>query len=114
MQPDENARKPDQHADGQEERRDDLLARLAAADDRGRWVAAAKALHDVGTLLADLARTEFPEAVWGRRALGRAGTVRWFRQLHDRLASAGFDAPIMAELRADVERLEAVGAEPPL
>ncbi|HEX6630841.1 MAG TPA: HD domain-containing protein, partial [Gemmatimonadaceae bacterium] len=76
-----------------EERRDDLLARLATADDRGRWVAAANALHDVGTLLADLARTEFPEAVWSRRALGRAGTVRWFRQLHDRLAAAGFDAP---------------------
>ena len=91
-----------------EERRADVLARLATADVRGRWVAAANALHDVGTILADLARTDFPEAVWGRSTLGRAGMVRWFRQLHDRLQSAGFDAPIMHELRADVERLEAV------
>ncbi|HEU4630254.1 MAG TPA: HD domain-containing protein [Gemmatimonadaceae bacterium] len=95
-----------------EERRDDVLARLAAADERGRWVCAANALHEVGTLLADLARTDFPEAVWGRSSLGRAGTVRWFRRLHDRLRAAGFDASIMDELGADVERLEAVGSAP--
>ena len=89
-----------------DERRDDLLVRLAAADERGRWVAAANALHDVGTLLADLARTEFPEVVWGRASGGREATVRWYRRLADRLREVGFAEPIMAELDARVGELE--------
>ena len=90
-----------------EERRDDLLARLAGADDRGRWVCAANALHDAGTLLADLARTDFTENVWERRATGREGTLRWYRRLADRLREVGFDAPILGELEAAVAELEA-------
>jgi (p)ppGpp synthase/HD superfamily hydrolase len=89
-----------------DERRDDLLARLAGADERGRWVTAANALHDVGTLLADLARTEFPEAVWGRAAGGRDATLRWYRRLAERLREVGFAAPIMTELLDAVGRLE--------
>ena len=89
-----------------DERKDDALDRLADAPLPGRWVAAANALHSGGTLLADLKRTQFPETVWGRFSIGREGTVRWYRRIHDRLAAVGFDAPIMAELREAVEILE--------
>lgn len=89
-----------------EERRADLLARLAAAGPAGRWVATANALHDAGTLIADLARTDYPETVWSRRHGGRDATVRHFRVVLDALAAGGFDAPIMAELREAVEILE--------
>ena len=89
-----------------EERRADLLARLATADASGRWVCAANALHDAGTLIADLGRTDYPETVWTRRHGGRDATVRHFRVLHDALAAGAFDAPIMAELREAVEILE--------
>ena len=89
-----------------DERRDDLLVRLAAADERGRWVAAANALHDVGTLLADLARTEFPEVVWGRASGGREATLHWYRRLVDRLRAVGFAEPIMEELERKVAELE--------
>src|SRR6185312_13745933 len=47
-----------------EERRADLVNRLAAADERGRWVMAAVVAHAAGTLLADLSRTSFPGTVW--------------------------------------------------
>jgi hypothetical protein len=93
-----------------EERRADALARLARADERGHWVSAANALHDTGTLLADLARTDFPETVWNRRAGGRDATARWYRAVHDRLRDAGFAAPIMDELREAVEMLERTAA----
>ena len=89
-----------------DERRDDLLARLAAADERGRWVSTANAVHDVGTLLADLTRTDFPETVWSRFTAGQTGTIRWYRRLHDRLRDLGFGAEIMHELRQAVQRLE--------
>lgn len=89
-----------------DERRADRLARLAAADPAGRWVVAANALHDAGTLIADLGRTDYPENVWSRRHGGRDATVRHFRVLHDALAADAFDAPIMGELREAVEILE--------
>ena len=92
------------------ERRADVLGRLAAAGAPARWVCAANALHDAGTLLADLARTDFPESAWGRRAGGREGTVGWFRDLVARLREVGFDAPIMAELEEAVRRLGETGA----
>ena len=88
------------------ERRHDMLARLAGADDRARWVRAADELHDAGTLLADLARTEYPETVWGRHAAGREATIRWYRQVHDRLRAAGFTAPIVDELEGMAVALE--------
>ena len=89
-----------------DERRDDLLARLAAADERGRWVTAANALHDVGTLLADLARTDFPETVWGRATGGRDATLHWYRRLVERLRTMGFAEPIMEELTRKVQEME--------
>jgi (p)ppGpp synthase/HD superfamily hydrolase len=89
-----------------EERKDDLLRRLAEATPRARWVAAADLLHSGSTLLSDLRRTEFPEAVWARVVGGREGAIRWFRRVYDRLREAGFDAPIMEELGNVLEALE--------
>ena len=95
-------------ADGVElsadERRDDMLQRLADAPDRARWVAAADALHEAGTLLAELRRTEFPESVWGRSS--RDQGLEWLRRVHDRLSEVGFAAPIMTELGDFLEELE--------
>jgi len=81
-----------------EERKDDYLERLALADTRARWVCAADKVHNASTILADLKRTDYPETVWGRFSVGREGTVRWYRRVHDRLRDVGFDAPIMREL----------------
>lgn len=83
-----------------EERRADLVNRLAAADERGRWVVAAVVAHAAGTLLADLSRTSFPGTVWARATdgAGREGTMQWLHSVHQRLTVAGFAAPIMTEL----------------
>src|SRR5918992_43130 len=79
-----------------DERREDLLERLAAAPDRARWVVAADALHEAGTLLAELRRTDFPETVWARTPRGQG--VEWLRRVHERLTAVGFSAPIMNKL----------------
>jgi (p)ppGpp synthase/HD superfamily hydrolase len=88
-----------------EERKTDYLDRLAHASERGRWVCAADMIHNVGSLLADLNRTDFPENVWERFRQGRV-MVRWHRQVYDRLLALGFNAPIMDELRSLTEALE--------
>lgn len=91
------------------ERKDDLLDRLASAADRARWIAAADHLQSGGTLLADLRRTDFPEAVWSRFTSGREATIAWYRRMHDRLVELGFDSPdypIMEELHDVVRSLE--------
>ena len=90
-----------------EERKADYLARLAATSDRAAWVCAADKIHNIRSIVADLRRTIEPETVWDRFAVGRSGTVRWYRAVHDGLAARGFDAPIMAELLTAVEDLEA-------
>ena len=87
-----------------DERREDLLQRLADAPERARWVVAADTLHEAGTLLAELRRTEFPESVWGRGP--RDQGLEWLRRVYDRLAEIGFAAPIMTELRTLVEELD--------
>lgn len=87
-----------------DERREDLLQRLGNAPDRARWVVAADALHEAGTLLADLRRTEFPESVWERSS--RDQGLDWLRRVHERLADVGFTAPIMTELGHLVTELE--------
>ncbi len=90
-----------------EEARADFLDRLARASDASRWVCAADAVHNVGSLLADLRRTIDAPTVWGRFTGGRDGTLQWYRGLRDRLTSLGFDAPIMQELGSLVGQLEA-------
>jgi hypothetical protein len=89
-----------------DDQRADYLERLAAAPPEGLWVCAADKLHNAATILSDLERTDFPETVWGRFGAGREGTIRWYRQCHDRLRALGFSEPIIEELRAVVEGLE--------
>jgi (p)ppGpp synthase/HD superfamily hydrolase len=89
-----------------EERKDDYLERLSLASERARWVCAADKVHNGSTILADLKRTIDANTVWGRFNVGREGTVRWYRRVYERLAELGFDAPIMAELRAVADALE--------
>jgi hypothetical protein len=69
-------------------------------------VCAADKLHNGSSILADLRRTEFPDIVWERFKPGREGTIRWYRQVHDRLTELGFTAPIMQELGGAVAALE--------
>jgi (p)ppGpp synthase/HD superfamily hydrolase len=94
-----------------EERKSDAVERLARASESARWVCAADALHSASTILADLKRTDYPENVWARTHRGREGTVRWYRQVYDRLVTVGFRAPILDELAQTVESLERRGAE---
>ena len=89
-----------------DEKKTDYLTRLDRAPERARWVCAADKIHNGSAILADLRRTDFPENVWSRFSVGREGTVRWYRQVHDRLAMLGFRAPIMDELRLVAEQLE--------
>jgi (p)ppGpp synthase/HD superfamily hydrolase len=89
-----------------EDVRTDYLERLAAASETARWVCAADKVHNLGSTLADLRRTIDVDSVWGRFSGGREGTVQWYRDVRDRLAALGFDAPIMRELTALVEQLE--------
>ena len=81
-----------------DERREDLLARLGSAGEEARWVRAAVQLHEIGTLLADLGRTDYPEAVWERFRGGRDGAVRYFADTTARLRASAFAAPIVTEL----------------
>lgn len=90
-----------------DQRNADYLRRLTGADERAHWVCAADKVHNANTTLADLRRTVDPPSVWGRFAGGRAGTVQWYRDVYNQLATAGFAGPIMEELRAAVEALEA-------
>ena len=93
-----------------DERKEDLLDRLGASTERGRWIATANLVHDAGTLLADLARTEFPETVWARQPSGR-DTTKWYRRCYDRLTEIRFAAPIMEELGQMVDALERRAAQ---
>jgi (p)ppGpp synthase/HD superfamily hydrolase len=95
-----------------DERREDYLARLGAADDSARWVCAADKLHNVSTILADLRRTIDPDTVWNRLAGGRDGTVRWYRRVYERLDEVGFRGEIMQELEKTVVALEEYEAAP--
>ena len=90
-----------------DERREDMLDRLASAPNSARWVYAAHVLHNAGTLLADLRRTIDPGSVWTRFAGGPADTVRIHRRIADRLHDVGFHADIMTELETVVSALEA-------
>ena len=90
-----------------DERNADYLARIAIADDSARWVCAADKVHNGNATLADLRRTMDPNSVWVRFTGGRGATIAWYRAVYDRLSDSGFSAPIMTELLATVEQLEA-------
>ena len=91
-----------------DERREDLLQRLDQAGDSARWVTVAHQVHSANSLLTDLRRTVDRNAVWSRASGGRATTVKWYRDVYDRLAELGFDAAIMNELREAVTALESL------
>jgi (p)ppGpp synthase/HD superfamily hydrolase len=88
------------------QRKEDYLERLSRAEESALWVCAADKIHNVRSVLSDLRRTVEPNAVWSRFSGGRTATVKWYRDVYERLKSLGFDAPIMEELRLTVEALE--------
>lgn len=90
-----------------DDKRSDYLDRLGAASDAARWVSAADKVHSANSVLTDLRRTLDANSVWSRFSVGKAGTVKWYRQVFDRLEEIGFTAPIMEELGAAVTALEA-------
>jgi (p)ppGpp synthase/HD superfamily hydrolase len=89
-----------------DERKEDYLQRLAQADDAARWVCAADKVHDANSILSDLRRTVDPNSVWSRYNGGRAPTVKWYRDVLNRLEEVGFRESIVEELRAAVTALE--------
>ena len=90
-----------------EERRAEWLARLGAASTEGQVLATADALHGAGTLLADLRRTVDAQSVWVRVAGGRHAALEGYQRLHDRLREAGFQSPVLDELRETISALTA-------
>src|SRR5437764_7683839 len=89
-----------------DERKEDYLDRLRNANEDARWVCAADKIHNASSIISDLRRTVDPETVWTRFSGGRAGTARWYRQVYERLAEVGFNAPIMEELNKVSSELE--------
>lgn len=89
-----------------EERKSDYLERLATASEPALWVCAADKVHNANSILSDLRRTVDPNSVWSRLSGGRAGTVKWYRDVLDRLTEVGFKAPIVDELRTAVTAIE--------
>ena len=89
-----------------EEKKADYLERLTGAAESALWVCAADKVHNANSILSDLRRTVDPDSVWSRLSGGRTGTIQWYRDVLDRLAQAGFKAPIVEELRAAVAAIE--------
>jgi GTP pyrophosphokinase len=89
-----------------EEKKSDYLERLAAASESALWVCAADKVHNANSILSDLRRTVDPNSIWSRLSGGRAGTVKWYRDVLDRLTEVGFKAPIVDELRTAVTAIE--------
>jgi (p)ppGpp synthase/HD superfamily hydrolase len=88
------------------ERKTDYLERLSEAGDAARWVCAADKIHNAHSILSDLHRTVDSSMIWSRFTGARSGTVKWYRDVYERLKAVGFEAPIVDELRESVEALE--------
>jgi len=88
------------------ERKTDYLERLSEAGEAARWVCAADKIHNVHSILSDLHRTVDSQQIWSRFTGARSGTIKWYRDVYERLKVVGFEAPIMEELRESVEALE--------
>lgn len=88
------------------ERKTDYLERLLEADEAARWVCAADKIHNAHSILSDLRRTVDSQVIWSRFSGARAGTIKWYRDVYERLKTLGFEAPIMEEFRMSVEALE--------
>jgi (p)ppGpp synthase/HD superfamily hydrolase len=89
-----------------DQRKQDYLERLSQAGKAALWVCAADNVHNARSILSDLRRTVDSPTIWSRFSGARAGTVKWYRQVYERLKSLGFEALIMEELRLAVEALE--------
>jgi (p)ppGpp synthase/HD superfamily hydrolase len=89
-----------------QDRKADYLERLSEAGEAARWVCAADKIHNAHSILSDLRRTVDSAAIWSRFSGARSGTIKWYRDVYDRLKAVGFEAPIMDELRESVEALE--------
>lgn len=89
-----------------DDRKQDYLQRLTGADEAALWVSAADKVHNANSLLSDLRRTEDPGSVWSRFSGGRSETVKWYRDVLDRLQEIGFDGTIMDELHSVVTAIE--------
>jgi (p)ppGpp synthase/HD superfamily hydrolase len=90
-----------------DDRKSDYLKRLSKANEAALWVCAADKVHNANSVLSDLRRTIDPGSVWSRFSGGREGTVKWYRDVLNRLEELGFDAPIVNEFREAVTGLEA-------
>ena len=44
--------------------------------------------------------------MWSRFNVGKAGTIKWYRDVHARLVELGFNEPIVDELAEAVKGLE--------
>ena len=90
-----------------EDRKQDYLDRLAAANESALWVCAADKVHNANSVLSDLRRTIDSDTIWSRFGGGRSITVKWYRDVLNRLEEIGFNEPIVNELRVAVVALEA-------
>ena len=77
-----------------------LVVVVRAVDDEGM------AVRGEGDEPSDLRRTVESHTIWSRFSGARAGTVKWYRDVYERLKTLGFKASIMEELRMSVEALE--------
>ena len=91
-----------------DDRKSDYLDRLSLASEDALWVCAADKVHNANAILSDLRRTSFPETVWGRFAMGREGTVRWYQRVSEWLRAVGFSASIVAELELAARDLSTI------
>lgn len=92
-----------------DERKTDYLKRLETANETALWVCAADKVHNANSILSDLRRTVDPDSVWSRFNVGKAGTLKWYRDVLNRLREIGFDQPIVAELADAVAGLDELG-----
>ena len=92
-----------------DDKKADYLARLETANEAALWVCAADKVHNANSILSDLRRTADPDSVWSRFNVGKSGTVKWYRDVLNRLREIGFDQPIVDELAAAVAELDERG-----
>ena len=90
------------------ERREDVVRRRANASTEAQVLAVADALHNAGTLLADLRRTVDVQSIWARVPGGRIRALGTYQRFQERLDECGFRAPILEELRETVSALAAI------
>ena len=89
-----------------DDRKEDYLQRLGSASEGALWVCAADKVHNANSVLSDLRRTMDPDTVWTRFTGGKSATVKWYRQVLDKLEQIPFTAPIVEELRVAAVALE--------